>query len=251
MIQKTRTVVLVCGLILAVSQGAFGQEDLLGRWFVNVNVGLQAPGRDLEEKGSFPLYNELLTFTGTREVGSAPVIDALAGIHVTESFALGIGYGRMSKKSDVPVTASVPHPVFTGRPRNVAGVLNGLRRPENAIHFDAMWRFVLLEGVDFKIGAGPTFFRVSETAPNTVTVTEAGAPFQNVTLAFGNGTRRKNGVGYNVVGDLTYLITESLGAGVMLRYTGGSIELPLTGGGTRGKNGVGGLQFGVGGRLRF
>lgn len=250
MTQTMRTMALAFGLLLVASHEAVGQEALLGRWFVNVNVGLQAPGRDLQEVGAVPLYGENLTFTGTREVGSAPVIEAGAGIHVSESFALGISYGRFSKKSDVPVTASVPHPLLVGQPRTVTAGIPDLARTENAVHIDAMWRFVLLEGVDFKLGAGPTFFSVSETGPNAVTATESGAPFQTVSLAFSNGKRKKNGVGFNIVGDLTYLVTERIGAGILLRYTGGSIELPMPGA-DRDDNGVGGFQFGLGLRLRF
>ena len=251
MTQMTRVVVLACGLGLAASQAAVAQEDLLGRWFLNVNVGLQVPGRDLPEVGTFPLYEEDLTLTGTRKIGSGPVIDIAAGSHLSESFSVGIGYSRFSKKSDVSVTARVPHPLFADRPRSAAGTLNDLNRTEQAIHLMAMWRFVLLEGVDFKVGAGPTYFRVSETGPTAVTATEAGAPFENVTLAFSNGKRRKNGLGFNLSGDLTYMITERLGAGVLLRYTRASIKLPMPGGGTRDDNGVGGLHFGGGLRLRF
>ncbi|HOC19787.1 MAG TPA: hypothetical protein PKK95_16070 [Vicinamibacterales bacterium] len=47
------------------------------------------------------------------------------------------------------------------------------------------------------------------------------------------------------------MITERLGAGMLLRYSAATIKVPMPGGQTRGKNGVGGLQFGVGGRLRF
>lgn len=251
MTQMTRVVVLACGLGLAAPQAALAQEDLLGRWFVNVNVGLQAPGRDLAEVGTFTLYEEDLTITGTRKIGSGPVIDVAAGTHLSESFSVGIGYSRFSKKSDVGVTARVPHPLFADRPRSGVGGLEGLKHTEQAFHLTAMWRFVLMEGVDFKVGAGPTFFRVSETGPASVTATEKGAPFETVTLNFSDGTRKKNGVGFNVVGDLTYMITERLGAGVLLRYTGASIKLPMPGGATRDKNGVGGLQFGAGVRLRF
>jgi len=251
MTQMTRAMAVAGVLILAASQAAVAQEDLLGRWFLNVNFGLQAPGRKLPEVGSLPLYDEALTIDGTRQVGSAPFVDAGAGIHVSESFALGLAYSRFSKKSDVVITARVPHPLFVNRPRSAAAVLDNLRRTEDAIHVVAMWRFLLLEGVDFKIGLGPSFFRVTETGPVGVTATEAGPPFENVTLAFATGTRRRSGVGGNITGDLTYMITERLGAGMLLRYSAATIKVPMPGGQTRGKNGVGGLQFGLGGRLRF
>jgi hypothetical protein len=251
MTQMTRVVVLACGLGLAASQAALAQEDLLGRWFLNVNAGLQAPGRDLPEVGTFSLYEENLTISGTRAVGSGVVIDVGAGTHLGESFAVGIAYSRFTKKTDVGVTASVPHPLFADRPRSAAASLNDLKRSEHVIHLTAMWRTLLMEGVDFKVGAGPSFFRVSETGPTQVTATEAGAPFENVTLAFGNGTRKKNGVGFHVVGDVTYMINERLGAGILLRYSAASIKLPMPGGSTRDDNGAGGLQFGGGLRLRF
>jgi hypothetical protein len=252
MTQTTRAMVLACGLVLAASQTALAQgEELLGRWFLNVNIGLQAPGRDLPEVGAVPLYGQELTYTGNRKVGGAPVIDVAAGTHLSETLAVGIAYSRMSRSSDVLVNASVPHPLFTNRPRAVAAPLNDLGRAEHGIHLTGFWRMSLMEGVDFKVGGGPSFFRVSEDTPSTVTATEAGEPFDTVSLAFDTASRSKNGIGLNITGDLTYLVTETLGGGIFLRYTLASVEVPMPGGLTRDDNGVGGLQFGIGVRLRY
>ncbi|HSK09665.1 MAG TPA: hypothetical protein VK911_08815 [Vicinamibacterales bacterium] len=251
MTQTTRAMMLACGLILAASQPALAQGELLGRWFLNVNGGFQAPGRDLPEVGAVPLYAQDLTFEGTREIGSSLIIDAAAGMHVSEAFAIGVAYSWMSDSSDVILDASVPHPLFTDRPRAAAAVLEGLGRTEHGIHLMALWRVPLLEGVDLKVGGGPSFFRVSEDGPSTATATEVGEPFDAVAVAFGTDTRSKNGVGFNITSDITYLINERLGAGILLRYTMASIEVPMPGGVTRDDNGVGGLQFGAGLRLRF
>ena len=57
------------------------------------------------------------------------------------------------------------------------------------------------------------------------------------------------GVGGNIGFDITYLFTDMLGGGLMLRWGSGSVEL---GSATSSKSiEVGGLQVGLGARVRF
>ena len=251
MTQMTRAMVLACGLSLTASQAALAQENTLGRWFFDVNAAVQTPGRDLQENGTFPLYDEDITVSGTRKVGSGLVVDGGAGMHLSRRFAVGLSYSWFSASSDVTFTASVPHPLFADRPRSATGTVDNLNRTEHSVHLTAMWRFDLLEGVDLKVGGGPSFFYVSEEGLASATATESGPPWETVSVGFTTATRSANGFGFNVGGDLTYMFTERLGAGALFRYTWGSVTLPMPGGEERDSNGAGGIHLGGGLRLRF
>jgi len=48
--------------------------------------------------------------------------------------------------------------------------------------------------------------------------------------------------------DITYLVTEQLGGGLFVRWAGGSVDIPATGG-TQSID-VGGMQVGIGLRVR-
>ena len=57
----------------------------------------------------------------------------------------------------------------------------------------------------------------------------------------------KTGVGFNLGVDANYMLTRSLGAGVVVRYTQASVDLE----GATDKLTVGGPQLGIGVRYRF
>jgi hypothetical protein len=57
-------------------------------------------------------------------------------------------------------------------------------------------------------------------------------------------------VGINVGADVTYMVTKTFGAGVLLRYAGGSADLATPSGASLSLD-AGGFQFGAGVRVRF
>jgi hypothetical protein len=60
---------------------------------------------------------------------------------------------------------------------------------------------------------------------------------------------KDTGVGFNIGVDGTYLFTDRIGGGIVLRYTGGSVDLDSDAGTV--SLDVGGFQIGFGLRVRF
>jgi hypothetical protein len=58
---------------------------------------------------------------------------------------------------------------------------------------------------------------------------------------------KKTAGGFDLGVDVTYLLTKKIGAGLLARYTVGSVKLPDA---TKSLT-LGGFQFGVGARYRF
>jgi len=85
------------------------------------------------------------------------------------------------------------------------------------------------------------FAQSSASAHSAVTVPSR---TQNINIATGSEEGTAKGV--NVGVDGTYLFTPRVGAGIFLRYAGGSVDLPSAPGLK-----VGGFQAGIGARIRF
>jgi outer membrane protein with beta-barrel domain len=239
-ITKAAVLVLcVCAPRIAAAQSMQWTD----KGYVSVNVGVQAGSHDLNESGSFPLYDETATFTSTAKVKGGFLFD-LGGAYKVwgNNLLAGVTYSHMSSKSDGGIVGSVPDPVFFDRPRAVAQSFTDLKHSENQVHIDAIWMIPVANKMDLGISVGPTIFAVKQDTIPSLTVTEPGP---TVTTAVVSSS--KTTVGVNFGADLQYMLRKKYGVGGFMRYSFGSVSLP----GATEKLTVGGFQIGVGGRYRF
>jgi hypothetical protein len=90
---------------------------------------------------------------------------------------------------------------------------------------------------------GPTIFLVSQDLPGTLQLSEPGPTVTSAALVKDDHTT----VGVHFGVDATYLVTPRFGAGVLVRYSVGSVD--ITGADDSLK--VGGFNIGAGLRVRF
>ena len=96
------------------------------------------------------------------------------------------------------------------------------------------------------LGVGPSFFSVKQDLITTVGVAETDqGPVITPTVA----RVSESPVGFNIGADSAYMLTKSIGIGVLLRYTGSSADFNLDSSSV--SVDAGGFQFAVGGRVRF
>jgi hypothetical protein len=235
----------VLGVIALVLVAAPAHAQIMqweDRGFANVNVLAQPQSRNVTDSSTFTLYDENGTVTCPRKIGGGAVFDVSGGYRVWHNLAVGLGYSRFSDSSNVTVTAAVPDPLVFEQP--VVQDLNAgkLDHAENAVHFSAVWFWPVTDKIDVAASAGPSVFNVSDQGVTGVTVQP------NTSIATGVTTTKdsKTGVGVNAGVDVTYLVTQKIGAGLLLRYAGASVDLP-----TVKSLKVGGFQIGVGARYRF
>lgn len=244
--------VLVAGaLCVGASQAAAQGPPPLDGGYAHINIGAQTGSHDLTQQGSFPLYGEDALFNTTIDVGGSPIFDIGAGYRVIWSqFYVGLSLTRSSDRANSTVTGSIPHPLVTDQFRAVTGEATGLKHSETALHLQAVWRQPVTTKFDVALSVGPTIFFVNQDLVSGLTVAEQGNPTTGVVLT-GVQTEKvsETGVGFNIGADGTYMITQRLGAGGFLRYTGGSVDLKGAAG-TFNLD-VGGLQVGAGLRVRF
>ena len=222
---------------------AHAQMTWTDKGFVNVNFGAQTGSDELASQSSFELYGENGSVSTTQDVGGGGLFDFSAGYKVWRNLAVGVGYSHSGSDADVAIAASVPDPVFFDRLRGLTAVASGAEHSENVFHIQATWVMPVTDAIDVAVSFGPSFYSVKQQVPTAITVNEPGPTLNQTTIE----EHSESGVGFNLGMDVNYFFTSRIGAGLLLRYTGASVDIPNT----TDSLGVGGFQIGVGARFRF
>jgi len=226
-----------------VPSSAQAQMTWTDKGFVNVNFGAQTGSDELTSQSTFSIYDENGSLSTAQDVGGGGLFDFSAGYKVWKNLALGIGYSHSGSDADVAIAASVPDPVFFDRPRSLSAVSSGAKHSENVVHIQATWIVPVTDAIDVGFSFGPSFYSVSQDIPTAITVTEPGPTLNQTTVT----EESESGVGFNLGMDVNYFFTSRFGAGLLMRYTHASVDLPSA----SDSLGVGGFQIGVGARVRF
>jgi len=249
--KKTNVVLLVCGLVLAsVSVASAQGQDQPARGFVSLSGGFQLASQTFTESGSFTLYEEPGSFTGSRTVSSGPFFDIGGGVRVFGKLSVGVAYSRFAKSADGSFTVVTPHPLFFNQPRTGTLNVTDLGHTENAVHVQLFYQVFSRGRFDASVFGGPSVISVKEDSVKAVTATETGSPYTAVNLSASFESASKTAVGVNVGLDANYRVSGSLGAGFFFRYVTATASLPVSDGTTRSVK-AGGPQVGFGLRYRF
>ena len=247
----TRTIrVLVTVLTLGGAATASAQQTttagtatmpLDGKLLVGVNVGGQVRSSTVNNEFSFPLYRETATVSTSSSVGSGPIFDLSVGYRFMPMFGAAIGYTSFSNTGTAQGTGSIPSPVFFNRPAAVTIDGTDAKRTDRTIYLVLLGFMPITDKMEVSGFIGPAATRVKQEL-----ISDATVPLgtQNVVSTIQNQSGTAKGI--NVGADLAYQFMNQVGAGVFLRYISGSADLT-----TAQDVKVGGLQIGVGARLRF
>ena len=211
--------------------------------FANVNFGIQEASRTLDATSTFDLYGETGTLTATQPIDGGGLFDISAGYKVWRNLAVGLGYSRVKSDADIAIAANVPDPNFFDRPRGVTGTASEAEHSENAIHIQGTWVMPVTDKIDVAFSFGPTIFMVTQDVATAISVTEPGPSLASTTIT----AEDKSAVGFNLGFDANYFFRPRIGAGVLLRYTRGSVDLDSAAENLT----VGGFDLGFGLRMRF
>lgn len=235
--------VFVVAASVLVPAVASAQMTWTDKGYVTINGGGQAGSHTLTMQPGFTLYDEDSTLTSTQKTGGGPFIDLGGGYKVWENLVVALSYSHVGGDNDAAIAAQVPDPIQFDHPRAVTTSLSGAKYSENAVHISAVWMVPVTDKIDVGIAAGPTIFSVRQDVASGLTVTEPGPTVTSVT----SSKVKKTTGGFHTGVDVTYLLTKKVGAGLLARYTFGSVDLP----GASDSLTVGGFQLGVGLRYRF
>ncbi|HXE80011.1 MAG TPA: outer membrane beta-barrel protein [Vicinamibacterales bacterium] len=244
-----RFALVPCALLLAATATpAAAQPASFDRGYVHVNFGGQVGSNDLDQPGSFELYEETALFNVRGEIGGGALFDIGGGVRVWRQLYAGVSYSRSSDNSDASLTGMMPDPLIHDRHRPINGAVSGLEHTEHAVHLSAVWRQpvnVLERPIDVALFVGPTFFTVDQDVVTGLTLNEPTPTIAGITTA----SASESALGFHVGADVAYRVARRVRVGLLLRYAGGSVDLPAAGQET--SLDVGGFQVGAGVRVGF
>ena len=251
----TRSVTGVAAVLALGLAAAGSAEAQVQPWedtgYVSINFSYQVGDRAFQERLSDTVFGEEATYSVDHTSGEGGQFDIGGGVRVWGNLVAGVAVTSFSTSDGAAITGLVPHPLFFNRLRSASFARTDLEHKELGVHIRAAWVMPLTERIIVTAAAGPSFFRVDQGLITSVTpAPEFGAPFDVVEIASAAVTSvSATGVGGNVGIDITYMVTETLGGGLFARWTGGSVDVPASGG-TQSID-VGGMQVGIGLRARF
>jgi len=238
MTHKTALAVILAGCSLAATSTAAAQTTT--KISVDVNVGAQTQARTLNTSTSFPLYGETAVVNAAQAVDGGPLFDLSGRYDVMAPLSAGVGFSVFSKKGDGTLLASIPDPNVVGKPANTSNSATDLKHREQAVHILVAYTLTVMPKVEAVISAGPSFFTLNQD----ILSASVAAGTQTATVA--TVKEKASKAGGNIGVNLNYMITPNYGAGVFVRYAGATVKLP-----SAGDVKVGGVQLGIGARLRF
>lgn len=249
----TRTTrVLVTVLALACASAASAQQTtpatasqstmpLGGKAFVNVNIGAQTQSATMNRDFTFDIYGQTASVTTTATVDGGPLFDLSIGYRFMPRFGAALGYSTFSSTGTAQGAASIPSPLFFNRPAAVTITATPAKRSDRNMYLVLVGFMPLTDKVELSAFVGPSATRVQQELIVDVSVP---AGTQNVVSTIQSQSATAKGV--NIGADITYALMKQLGAGVFVRYNGGSVDLT-----TLKSVKAGGLQMGIGARARF
>ena len=211
-------------------------------FFFSAEIGAQPQQRTIEGTSSFPLYDETATVTTEQDVHNGAIFGFNAGYRLQRNLGVAIGVTWFhAREGDALVTASIPDPIAYNQPKIVTTTATGLKHSEVGVHLQAVWFHPVNDKFEVVLAGGPSIIKVKQDLAIDVTVPPG---TQNVVVA--PRTESKNAFGFNAGFEGNYFFTPQYGLGLVLRYAGASADLPSVP-----DLAIGGLQVGLGLRLRF
>jgi hypothetical protein len=241
--RKTSTILAIAVVVVAAARSNVSAQTELApvtRGFVNFDVGAQTQSRTIATTSTLPVFGETATITTNQEIRKGAVVGIEGGYRVWRNLAVAVGVTRFSRESDGAVSAVIPNPLVFDQPLTLNLTQSNLSHTETGVHVMAVYFFPITDKIDVSVSAGPSFIHVHQDY--VVPTIPTGTQTVNLSSSSETGTAK----GANVGVDANYFFTKNVGAGVFMRYAGGSLDLPSV------KSlSVGGFQIGVGARVHF
>jgi len=208
-------------------------------WF-DLNGGAQTQSESIEMTNSFPLYGETAIINTAQGVDGGGLFDISAGYRINPQFGVSLGVSIFTDNGESSVAASIPSPVVINRPANVTATGTGLKHKEVGTSVLLSYFRPITDKIEAVLSIGPVFYNVSQD------FTTSSVPTGTQSLSLGSTRERARTAGVNIGANINYFVRPNYGAGVFLRYAGGNADFD-----SFDDLRVGGVQLGIGARLRF
>jgi len=215
---------------------------------IGINYGTQGGSQTFDDVLAQPRYLETETITTTYDIPGGPIFDAGVAVRLAGRLAVGVAVSAFTKDRDAAIAGSVPHPFFFETPRTFTATEPALEHKEVGTHVQAAFFVPTPEHLDVTLGAGPSFFHVTQGLVSKVSYID-NYPYDTVAFDRADTTvASESAVGFHVSADIGYRFSRHVGVGVLVRFSKATIDLALPGGGTAsidagGAQAAGGIRF--------
>jgi hypothetical protein len=236
---------VVCAALFAVPAAA----QPLPRLTISIGGGYQPSTTDFDDRFTFNLNQETASVETAYPIDAGPLFDVGVAVRLWRGLGAGVAVSRFNGDGTVSVTASLPHPLFFQRPRNVSGETSGIAREETGVHIQAQYQLPPFGKLHVVAFGGPSVLDIKQSIVTDVNFTED-YPFDTASFV-GVDSRRIAGTanGFNVGADVRWMFTRHIGAGGVIRFTRAKVDLGIDSRTVRVD--AGGAQVAVGARLAF
>jgi hypothetical protein len=210
-----------------------------------INGGYQPSTTSFDDSFTFALYQETGSADVSYPVDAGGIFEGGAAVRLWRGLAVGGVFSHFSVESTAAVSASLPHPFFLQRPRQIGGEAAGMTREENAVHIQAQYQVPLSHRAYLVLAGGPSIIDVQQTVVIDVNFSEE-FPYDTATFS-GVDTKRATGTatGFNAGVDFQWMFNRQLGVGALIRFTRATVDLgldnrriPVDAGGTQVAGGI-------------
>jgi hypothetical protein len=246
---RHRSVVLAVAVLGGCLAPAPVAAQPLPRFTIAVNGGYQPSTTSFDDRFTFDLNRETATADTSYPVDAGPLFDGGVSLRLWKGLAVGGAVSRFSVDGLVRVEASLPHPLFFQRNREVSGESGALTRDETAVHIQAQYYLPRIGPLLVMVAGGPSLLDIRQSIATGVNFTEE-YPYDTATFV-GVDSRRISGTatGFNVGADVRWMFTRHLGVGGLVRFTRAKVDLEIDN--RTVQVDAGGAQVGAGVRLAF
>ena len=243
-LSRSLVLVAVCALIPAAAAA-----QPLPRIAISVNGGYQPSTTNFDDSFTFDLHRETARVETSYPVDAGGLFDAGFAFRLWKGLAAGIAVSRFTGSGTVHASASLPHPLFFQRPRDVEGETSGLGRDETGVHIQAQYQLPPFGKLHMVVFGGPSVLDIKQSIVTEVNFTED-YPYDTASFV-GVDSRRIAGTakGFNAGADVKWMFARHVGVGGLVRFTRAKVDLDVSGRTIRVD--AGGAQVGAGLRLAF
>jgi opacity protein-like surface antigen len=220
------------------------------RGFIAAGAMFQPEKASFTDARSRSVFRETATWSGDYDVDGGIGADIGAVARLWGNLGAGLAVTSVTRAGTAALSASYPHPFFFGRTRPADADADDVDRTETGVHVSLAYLVPASGRLRLTLFGGPSLYAIEQTVVDDLTVNEA-YPYDSITIApAGTTDVSETAVGFHAGADATWYVTERLGAGVLLRYATATKSVSVNGGDDFDLK-AGGLQVGVGLRLRF
>ena len=195
------------------------------------------------------IYHEQASFVASYEARKGNTIDAALGYRLSPVLGVEVGASIASRDVAVAITAAVPHPLIFDAPRQVTGS-QGYELKETDLYLNLIYT-LKMKRIGIDLFAGPCFVMADTTLVAEYQVTDSAYPYDEVNVNFGSKGVKNTAIGFNAGIAAGYDFGDSLGLVLSARYIVAKAKFDTATDVPGVDYNVGGLQAGVGLRIKF